>query len=147
MRVAVVLGCLGATAVQAQNLKVDSLRVELSWPADQVDDSVKAAFSRAGLTITRTTPSLIEAKESGTAGMGGGQIQRVVRASIYSGERISSVQIVGEEIVRDRNGWTVRRRRIDNRARGDTGEVWKKMVAAARMLDSTSVPDQATAHP
>ena len=90
MRVAVVFGCLGATAVQAQNLKVDSLRVELSWPADQVDDSVKAAFSRAGLTITRTTPSLIEAKESGTAGMGGGQIQRVVRASIYSGERISS---------------------------------------------------------
>jgi hypothetical protein len=49
--------------------------------------------------------------------------------------------IRGEEVRTDTEfGTPMKRLRIDNHAGGNGGKVWKKMIAAARILDSASVP-------
>jgi hypothetical protein len=44
---------------------------------------------------------------------------------------------------RKKHGQVERQLRIDNRASGNGGKVWAKMVAAARALDPAGVPAEA----
>jgi hypothetical protein len=66
-----------------------------------------------------------------------------VRATLYGADSVTTVVIIGQEVRLDDSGIQLRRLRIDNRAGGNGGKVWKKMVAAAMLLDSAAVPEAA----
>ena len=106
------------------------------------------AFTRAGLSISNTTNMLIEADAGATANfLTGGEARRVVRAVLMgAGPSATSVLITGNELRMDVNHHVDRTLRIDNRAGGNGGAVWRKMVAAAMALDSASVPVAARTH-
>ena len=124
--------------------KIDSLLVHLPLPKERAAEVVVQAFVRAGLTVTNATSLLIEADEGSTRNLAaGGEAHRVVRAVLLPSDSTTSVLIIGMEDRTDQFGRTWQRLRIDNRAGGNGGKVWKKMVAAAMTLDSTAVPESA----
>jgi hypothetical protein len=124
--------------------KIDSLLLQLPLPKERAAEAVVQAFTRAGLTVSNTTPFLIEADEGGTPNWAvGGQARRIVRAVLLPSDSSTSVLITGTEERTDQFGGTRKRLRIDNHAGGNGGKVWKKIVAAAIVLDSTAVPDAA----
>ena len=135
----IALASLVATALSAQ--KIDSLLVKLPVAKERAFDAVVRAFTTVGLEVSNTTSSLIEADQGSTGNMAfGGEAHRVVRAVLLPSDSSTVVVITGIEQRTDPDGTTSRRLRIDNHAGGNGGKVWKKMVAAALMLDSTAVP-------
>jgi hypothetical protein len=139
----IALASLVATALSAQ--KLDSLRVTLPVSKERAADAVVRAFTTVGLGVSNTTSSLIEADEGSTANNAfGGQNHRVVRAVLLPSDSSTVVVITGIEARTNQYGTTTLR--IDNHAGGNGGKVWKKMVAAALMLDSTAVPAAARTH-
>jgi hypothetical protein len=123
--------------------KVDSLVLHLHIPRDKAVDAVVGAFTQAGLGVTNSTSSFVEADQGRTSGMSG-QTARKVRAMLFGPDSVTTVVVIGDEIRYDDDGTSILRRlRIDNRAGGNGGKVWKMMVAAAMMLDSVSVPQAA----
>jgi len=133
---------IGALGSQAQAQKIDSLALHLHLPRDKAVDAVVSAFTQTGLGVTNTTPSFVEADQGRTSSIG--ETARKVRAMLFGSDTTTTVVIVGDEVRYDTDGTTILRRlRIDNRAGGNGGKVWAKMVAAAMMLDSASVPEAA----
>ena len=133
---------VGALGSQAQAQKIDSLALHLHLPRDKAVDAVVSAFTQSGLGVTNSTPSFVEADQGRTSGLG--ETARKVRAMLFGSDTATTVVIVGDEIRYDDDGHSILRRlRIDNRAGGNGGKVWAKMVAAAMMLDSASVPEAA----
>jgi hypothetical protein len=126
---------------QARVEKIDSLIVRLAMPRERALDAVVGAFLAAGLRVINTTPSIIETDEGSNAGWGQ-SFHRVVRAILVGAESATTVIIYGEERRHYSSGGT-KRLRIDNRAGGNGGKVWAKMVDAAWSLDSTAVPQAA----
>jgi hypothetical protein len=140
-----------ALAVPAHRLhaqKVDSLMLRLAVPREAAAESVVTAFTRAGLTITNTTNMLIEADAGSTPNLlTGGEARRVVRAVLMGApQNATNVLITGTEIRMDENKHVQQTIRLDNRAGGNGGRVWRKMVTAALALDSASVPVAARPH-
>jgi hypothetical protein len=136
--------CAGALPARAQ--KIDSLALRLHMPRDKSVDAVVAAFAQSGLTVTNTTTSLVES-DQGSLPTFGGKTQRIVRAVLFGADSTTTVVMTGDEIRMNDDGSLLRRLRIDNRAGGNGGKVWKRMVAAAMMLDSASVPEAAREKP
>jgi len=138
---ALALVCVATLPLGAQ--KVDSLALHLHMPRDKAVDAVVSAFTQNGLGVTNSTPSFVEADQGRTVGFGG-QTARKVRAMLFGTDSMTTVVMVGDEVRYDDDGTSILRRlRIDNRAGGNGGKVWKMMVAAAMMLDSASVPEAA----
>lgn len=136
----IIVGALGS---QAQAQKIDSLALHLHLPRDKAVDAVVSAFTQTGLGVTNSTPSFVEADQGRTSAFVG-YTARKVRAMLFGSDSTTTVVIVGDEVRLDDDGITqLRRLRIDNRAGGNGGKVWAKMVAAAMMLDSASVPEAA----
>jgi hypothetical protein len=131
---------LAAALLTQQAAKVDSLRLVLGTPFDQAYSRVASAMTEHGLTITNSTPIMIEADEGATQDLLiGGTRHRIARAILLRrGSDSTVVQIVGREVVSSRSNHD--EMRIDNRAKGNGGRVWRKMVAVAWALDSTQVP-------
>jgi hypothetical protein len=138
-----VLALVSTAALPLGAQKIDSLALHLHMPRDKAVDAVVSAFTQTGLGVTNSTPSFVEADQGRTSAFTG-YTARKVRAMLFGSDSVTTVVIVGDEIRLDDDGTTqLRRLRIDNRAGGNGGKVWAKMVAAAMMLDSASVPEAA----
>ena len=122
--------------------KIDSLALHLHMSREKAVDAVVSAFTQTGLGVTTTTPSLVEADQGRTSTFGG-ENGRMVRAILFGADSMTTVVMIGDEIRYGDDGHRLGQRRIDNQARGNGGKVWKKMIAAAMMLDSASVPEAA----
>ena len=139
-RVVLSIGFVLAIAAQGQSPKVDSLVLHLRLSRERAADAVVAAFAQSGLGVTNTTTSLVESDQGATGGFSTTN-RRIVRAVLFGPDSGITIVITGEEVRTDtESGILMKRLRIDNRAGGNGGKVWKKMVVAARMLDSASVP-------
>jgi hypothetical protein len=142
----ILIAGLMASPAAAQKLpKIDSLLVVLPKPKADAAEAVVAAFTQAGLGITNTTPTLVEA-DLGDRQSSFGKYSRhyTVRAVIIAAGDSSRVLIRGTDDVME--GQTVAKRRtIDSYAKKYGGEVWAKMVAAAKTLDASQVPPEAEA--
>jgi hypothetical protein len=127
-------------AAQAKPPKLDSLLVTVPVPKAEAAERVVAALEAVGLAVTTSTPSVVESDQGETLDqLTGANRHRVVRATLLPAGDTTRVLLRGvEEILR--RGRTEKRKAIDNRADGNGGKVWAKMVAAARQLDSASVP-------
>lgn len=141
--IALVLGWLPLAvpvAAQATPPKLDSLLVTVPVGKADASDRVVAAFEAVGLAVTTSTPSVVESDQGETHDqLTGSNRHRVVRATLLPIGDTTRVLLRGvEEILR--RGRTEKRKAIDNRADGNGGKIWAKMVAAARSLDSLSVP-------
>ena len=142
-RVVVLIGFVLAIGAQGQTPKIDSLLLHLRLPRDRAADAVVAAFTQAGLGITNTTTSLVEA-DLGTTQSLNIKTRRIVRAVLFGSDSMTTLLMTGDEVRTEADGTLLRRLRIDNHAGGNGGKAWKKMVTAARILDSASVPAAAT---
>jgi len=122
--------------------KIDSLLIRLPIPKAAAMDRVVEAFMLAGLSVTDQTSSMVESDQgSNTSALSSVRFTRVVRALLVGRDSVTSVFITGEEVRADAgSNRDFKRLRIDNRAGGQGGKVWLKMVAAARALDSTQAP-------
>ena len=131
--------------MQAQLPKIDSLRLTLMLPYDAAYTTVATAFMDNGLNVTNSTPILIEANEGETANFATfGSNQRIVRAVLLRRDPATTlVQLTGRELRKASNGTVQKELRIDNRAGGNGGKVWRKMLKVAWALDSTQVPGEA----
>jgi hypothetical protein len=117
--------------------KVDSVLVQLPLQKSDAADAVVGAFTRAGLSVANTTASLVEADEGVSQNhFAGGEARRIVRAILLPVDSRTNVLIVGEETRADKYGRVFKRLRIDNRAGGNGGKVWKKIEAVGAELES-----------
>lgn len=141
-----VLAILMPSAVHGQKKspKVDSLLIVLPMSKDATSDAVVEAFTAAGLTVSDQTPSMIESDVGTTKdGLGSYSHQRTVRATLLPRKDSTAVLIVGTEALTRRNQEEARKR-IDNKAQGNGGRVWRQILDAGKRLDSTQVsPDAA----
>jgi hypothetical protein len=109
-------------------------------------DRVLTAFAQAGLDVTDNSGSMVESATGAKSNIIGVKYERTVRALLMSRDSsTTAVLLRGEEARSDKQGWT-KRLRIDNRAGGNGGKVWRQMVAVAVALDSTQVPEGAFKH-
>ena len=132
------IACSSAAA-QSKPPKVDSLLATLELTKDEASDAVVAAFTQAGLMVTDQTSSTITADLGETRDeLSSFHRRRIVRATLLPSAEVTLVLIQGTEDVR-KGDRPVVLRKIDNKARGNGGKVWRKMLKAARALDSTSV--------
>jgi hypothetical protein len=128
--------------------KVDSLLVRITKPKAEVMDLVLAAFMQAGLSITDQTASLVTADLGSNENFVGIRFARVIHALLLGRDSVTTVLITGDETRFDhQNDRQFKRLRIDNKAGGDGGKAWRKMVAAAMLLDSTQVSPDAKPKP
>lgn len=129
-------------AAHAQQAKVDSLLLHLPLSRAAALDRVVGAFMSVGLTVTNTTNSLVESDQGKTTDswLTGIDRARVVRAVLYGSDSSTTVFLVGSETQTMGTGQTRDKLRIDNKAKGNGGKVWRKMVAVAMALDSMQVP-------
>jgi len=137
-------------AAQSVTPKVDSIRIVLPVPREQAVSKAFDAMRAAGLNVVSTTPLLVFADEGATENFAtGGSNHRIVRADVTPGDSSSAILITGQETRQWKSGQALFTNygqtqqvglRIDNRAEGNGGRVWKKMVRAALILDSLQVP-------
>lgn len=138
-------------AAMQQTPKIDSLRLELPTTFDDAYARAATALTDNGLSITNSSPILIEADAGETTNFAsGGKNHRIVRVILLKRASSVTVQITGTEVRNYKSQGLLTavqenssQLRIDNRAKGNGGKVWRKMVAVAWTLDSTQVPSAA----
>jgi hypothetical protein len=144
MRYSAIAFCMMIAGMETQNSTTDFKQVMTVYSAEQGDSAVLAVFRSLGLDIKKNTLLMIEAEESGSGGIGGGKVRRILRATISAGDS-TGIFLVGEEVRYDVNGWAVRRKRVTDRDGGGNGKFWQKVVTAARLIDSAAAKGAASA--
>jgi hypothetical protein len=135
MRLVLAAGVIAA-ALQG-NQAVDFLQVMTGYGEQQADSLVTSTLRNLGLTVTRNTPSAIEATEQGGKVWGSGKIERTIYVTVTVGDS-TGIHLTAQEIRYDRHGWISRRKRLSSKDGGDEGKFWQKVTKAARLMDSTA---------
>ncbi len=120
--------------------KVDSVLVVVAKPKDEAIDDVVAAFMAAGLQVTNTTGSIVEAalgRKMGLLATYDRTTRAIITPDASGGSRV--LIVTEEHQYTDASDIRMNRpsrvKRLDNKAGEDGGRIWLRMVRAGQQLD------------